>query len=76
MKEQKPQRRVEVVPELLPCNNRPPLSCEVEAMAELMTVRLAELVNAKIERWPSCSELKSLYRPTRKRAAEALLEPI
>jgi hypothetical protein len=45
-------------------------------MAELMTVRLAELVNAKIERWPSCSELKSLYRPTRKRAAEALLEPI
>ena len=26
----------------------PPDSCEVEAMAELMTVRLAELVNARV----------------------------
>ena len=30
----------------------PPHSCEVEAMVELMTVRLAELVNARMsEEW-------------------------
>jgi hypothetical protein len=28
----------------------PPHSCEVEAMVELMTVRLAELVNARMRR--------------------------
>ena len=29
-----------------PVSNPPPYGCEVEAMTELMTVRLAELVNA------------------------------
>ena len=32
-----------------PVSNPPPHGCEVEAMAELMTVRLAELVNAIVE---------------------------
>jgi hypothetical protein len=51
MKEQKPQREVGAsVPGLLPCNNRPPYSCEVEAMVELMTARLADLVKRKIKR--------------------------
>jgi hypothetical protein len=39
------------VPGLLPTNNPPPHGCEVEAMVELVTVRLADLVNARIERW-------------------------
>jgi len=47
VREQKPQREWESpVPGLLRSNNQAPHSCEVEAMTELMTVRLAELVNA------------------------------
>jgi hypothetical protein len=36
------------VPGLLPSNNRPPHSCEVEAMVELITVRLADLVSGRL----------------------------
>jgi hypothetical protein len=36
-----------------------PDSCEVEAMAELMTVRLPELVNAKIDRCPHWKRKKA-----------------
>jgi hypothetical protein len=49
MKEQKPQREVEgVVPRLLPATDPRP-SCEGKTTVELMTVRLAELVNARME---------------------------
>jgi hypothetical protein len=49
MKEQKPQREVEgVVPRLLPATDPRP-SCEGKATVELMTARLAELVNARME---------------------------
>ena len=36
------------MPGLLPSNNRPPHSCEVEAMVELITVRLADLVSGRL----------------------------
>ena len=31
---------------------KPRRSCAVEAMVELMTVRLADLVKGKVKRWP------------------------
>ena len=49
MKEQKPQREGEPpVPRLLPATGPPSPVAMVEATLELMTARLAELVNARV----------------------------
>ena len=48
MKEQKPQREWRRVPRLLPATGPPSPVATVEATLELMTARLAELVNARV----------------------------
>jgi hypothetical protein len=48
MKEQKPQREWRRVPRLLPATGPPSPVAMVEVTLELMTARLADLVNARV----------------------------